>query len=159
IGCDRPGEGVLQRAWDLGVPSLLFSGTELRDGTVQQELVGQGIGLVVLAGFLRLVPSALVGAFPDRIVNIHPALLPAHGGKGMYGRHVHEAVLAAGEPESGITVHLVNEHYDEGEHLFQARCPVLPDDTPDSLAVRIHELEHRHYPQVVEKLAEALAGR
>lgn len=159
IGCDRPGAGVLQRAWDLGVPSLLFSGTELRDGTVQQELVGQGIGLVVLAGFLRLVPSALVGAFPDRIVNIHPALLPAHGGKGMYGRHVHEAVLAAGEPESGITVHLVNEHYDEGEHLFQARCPVLPDDTPDSLAVRIHELEHRHYPQVVEKLAEALAGR
>lgn len=159
IGCDRPGAGVLQRAWDLGVPSLLFSGTELRDGTVQQELVGQGIGLVVLAGFLRLVPSALVGAFPDRIVNIHPALLPAYGGKGMYGRHVHEAVLAAGEPESGITVHLVNEHYDEGEHLFQARCPVLPDDTPDSLAVRIHELEHRHYPQVVEKLAEALAGR
>lgn len=159
IGCDRPGAGVLQRAWDLGVPSLLFSGKELRDGTVQQELVGQGIGLVVLAGFLRLVPSALVGAFPDRIVNIHPALLPAHGGKGMYGRHVHEAVLAAGEPESGITVHLVNEHYDEGEHLFQARCPVLPDDTPDSLAVRIHELEHRHYPQVVEKLAEALAGR
>ena len=159
IGCDKPGAGVLQRAWDLGVPSLLFSGTELRDGTVQQELVGQGIGLVVLAGFLRLVPSALVGAFPDRIVNIHPALLPAHGGKGMYGRHVHEAVLAAGEPESGITVHLVNEHYDEGEHLFQARCPVLPDDTPDSLAVRIHELEHRHYPQVVEKLAEALAGR
>ena len=158
IGCDRPGAGVLQRAWDLGVPSLLFSGTELRDGTVQQELVGQGIGLVVLAGFLRLVPSALVGAFPDRIVNIHPALLPAYGGKGMYGRHVHEAVLAAGEPESGITVHLVNEHYDEGEHLFQARCPVLPDDTPDSLAVRIHELEHRHYPQVVEKLAEALAG-
>ena len=159
IGCDRPGAGVLQRAWDLGVPSLLFSGTELRDGTVQQELVGQGIGLVVLAGFLRLVPSALVGAFPDRIVNIHPALLPKFGGKGMYGRHVHEAVLAAGEPESGITVHLVNEHYDEGEHLFQARCPVLPDDTPDSLAVRIHELEHRHYPQVVEKLAEALAGR
>lgn len=159
IGCDRPGAGVLQRAWDLGVPSLLFSGKELRDGTVQQELVGQGIGLVVLAGFLRLVPSALVGAFPDRIVNIHPALLPAYGGKGMYGRHVHEAVLAAGEPESGITVHLVNEHYDEGEHLFQARCPVLPDDTPDSLAVRIHELEHRHYPQVVEKLAEALAGR
>ena len=159
VGCDRPDAGVLQRAWELGTPTFLFTSKELREGRVRKELEQLGVDLIILAGFLRLIPDDLVHAFPGRIVNIHPALLPKFGGKGMYGRHVHEAVLAAGEPESGITVHLVNEHYDEGEHLFQARCPVLPDDTPDSLAVRIHELEHRHYPQVVEKLAEALAGR
>lgn len=158
IGCDRPGAGVLQRAWDLGVPAHLFSGKDLLEGRLQQELERLGVDLIVLAGFLRLVPASLVQAFPRRIVNIHPALLPAHGGKGMYGRHVHEAVLAAGDRESGITIHLVDEHYDQGEHLFQARCPVLPEDDPDSLAARIHELEHRHYPEVVEKLVGALTA-
>jgi phosphoribosylglycinamide formyltransferase-1 len=152
VGCDQPEAGVLQRAWDLGVPSYLFSGAELRDGTVQQELLGQRIDLVVLAGFMRLIPTELIKAFPQRIVNIHPALLPKYGGKGMYGHHVHETVVAAKEQESGITIHYVNERYDEGEHLFQAICPVLPEDTPDTLAARIHELEHAHYPQVVENL-------
>ncbi|MDX9749633.1 MAG: phosphoribosylglycinamide formyltransferase [Flavobacteriales bacterium] len=156
IGCDRPGAGVLQRAWDLGVPAYLFNGTALADGTVLRELQGQGIDLVVLAGFLRLVPPAMVRAFPGRIVNIHPALLPKYGGKGMYGAHVHRAVIAAGETESGITIHHVNERYDEGDHLFQARCPVRPGDTPERLAERVHALEHAHYPRVVEDLIKAL---
>ncbi|HRD51827.1 MAG TPA: phosphoribosylglycinamide formyltransferase [Flavobacteriales bacterium] len=152
VGCDQPQAGVLQRAWDLHVPSYLFGGKELRDGHVLRELQQQRIDLIVLAGFMRLIPVEMVNAFPDRIVNIHPALLPKFGGKGMYGHHVHEAVVAAKETESGITIHLVNERYDEGRTLFQAKCPVLADDTPDSLAERIHALEHAHYPQIVEKL-------
>jgi len=156
VGCDQPQAGVLARAWELGVPSYLFNGARLKDGTVQQELQGQRIDLVVLAGFLRLIPVDLVKAFQNRIVNIHPALLPKYGGKGMYGHHVHEAVIAAKEKESGITIHFVNEQYDKGEHLFQATCPVLPEDTPDTLAARIHALEHAHYPEVVEKLVNTI---
>ncbi|WKZ65621.1 MAG: phosphoribosylglycinamide formyltransferase [Flavobacteriales bacterium] len=152
VGSDQPKAGVLQRAWGFGVPSYLFSGQQLRDGTVLRELQGQRIDLVVLAGFMRLIPAEVVHAFPDRIVNIHPALLPRFGGKGMYGHHVHEAVIAAKERESGITIHLVNERYDEGRVLFQARCPVLQEDTPASLAERIHALEHEHYPRVLESL-------
>jgi len=150
IASDQPTAGVLQRAWDRGVPSYLFNGKQLKDGTLLRELQGQRIDLIVLAGFMRLIPAELVQAFPQRILNIHPALLPQYGGKGMYGMHVHEAVIAARESESGITIHYVNEHYDEGEHLFQTSCPVLPDDTPESLAERIHGLEHAHYARVVE---------
>lgn len=157
VGCDQPSAGVLQRAWDLGVPSYLFTGGELRTGIVQRELQAQRIDLVVLAGFLRLIPADMVRAFPEGIVNIHPALLPKYGGKGMYGHHVHQAVIAAGEQESGITIHRVNEHYDEGAILFQASCPVLADDTPATLAARIHALEHAHYPTVVEDLLRTLA--
>ncbi|MEZ4757616.1 MAG: phosphoribosylglycinamide formyltransferase [Flavobacteriales bacterium] len=156
VGCDQPAAGVLQRAWDLGVPSYLFTGGELRGGAVQRELLDQHIDLVVLAGFLRLIPADMVRAFPERIVNIHPALLPKYGGKGMYGSHVHRAVIAAGEQQSGITIHRVNEHYDEGAILFQASCPVLPDDTPDTLAARIHALEHAHYPAIVDELVRSL---
>jgi phosphoribosylglycinamide formyltransferase 1 len=150
IASDQPAAGVLQRAWDMGVPSYLFNGKQLKDGTLLRELQGRRIDLVVLAGFMRLIPAELVQTFPQRILNIHPALLPKYGGKGMYGMHVHEAVIAARESESGITIHYVNERYDEGEHLFQASCPVLPDDTPESLAERIHGLEHAHYARVVE---------
>jgi phosphoribosylglycinamide formyltransferase 1 len=152
IGCDNPKAGVIQRSWDLNVPSYLFSSPQLKDGTVQRELEGQRIDLVVLAGFLRLVPVEMVRAFPKRIVNIHPALLPKFGGKGMYGQRVHEAVIAAGEKESGITIHYVNERYDEGEQLLQVKCPVFPNDTPDLLAERIHALEHLHYSQVIVSL-------
>jgi phosphoribosylglycinamide formyltransferase-1 len=151
VGCDQPAAGVIQRAWDQGVASYLFNGAQLRDRSLLRELQGLRVDLVVLAGFLRLIPPDLVRAFPDRILNIHPALLPKYGGKGMYGHHVHKAVIAAGEVESGITIHRVNEHYDEGAILFQATCPVLPDDTPDTLAQRIHALEHAHYPRVVEE--------
>ena len=158
IGCDQPKAGVVQRAWAHQVPIYLFSGAGLKDGTVQRELQGQRIDLIVLAGFMRLVPLEVVQAYPDRIINIHPALLPKFGGKGMYGHHVHEAVIAAKEAESGITIHYVNERYDEGEHIAQFRCPVLPNDTPDSLSERIHGLEHAHYPEVVERIVLA-AGR
>jgi phosphoribosylglycinamide formyltransferase-1 len=108
--------------------------------------------MIVLAGFLWLVPAALIEAFRGHIVNIHPALLPRFGGKGMYGDRVHRAVLDAGCSESGITIHYVNEQYDSGDILFQARCPVLPDDDVQSLAARIHELEYRHYPEVISRL-------
>ncbi len=156
IGCDQPQAGVLQRAWDAGVASYLFNGKQLRDGSVLRELEAQRINLVVLAGFMRLIPAEMVSAFPDRIINIHPSLLPEFGGKGMYGQRVHEAVIAAGERESGITIHLVNERYDEGRHLAQFTCPVLPNDTPVTLATRIHALEHAHYPTVVEATVQLL---
>lgn len=150
IGADNPQAGVIARAWKLGVPLFLFDKTMLRDGRLQAELTAQRIDLIVLAGFMQLIPVELVRAFPQRIINIHPSLLPKFGGKGMYGDRVHAAVLAAGEHESGITIHYVNERYDEGEHLAQFRCPVLPDDTVATLAGRIHGLEHAHYPAVVE---------
>lgn len=152
IGTDNPRAGVIARAWDLGVPLFLFDKAMLRDGRLQAELTSQRIDLVVLAGFMQLIPAELVRAFPRRIVNIHPALLPKFGGKGMYGDRVHAAVLAAGDRESGITIHYVNEHYDEGEHLAQFRCPVLSGDTVAALSDRIHALEHAHYPSVVEGL-------
>jgi phosphoribosylglycinamide formyltransferase-1 len=158
VAGDRPEAGVFDRAWHLGVPSYRFTPVQLRDGALQRELAALRIDLVVLAGFLRLVPVDLVRAFPGGIVNIHPALLPRHGGRGMWGHHVHASVLAAGDAESGITIHLVNERYDEGEHLFQARCPVLPGDTPETLGRRVLELEHAHYPVVVENLVKGLAS-
>lgn len=158
LGCDQPKAGVIQRAWDLGVPLYLFNGKQLRSGDVLRELQAQRIDLIVLAGFLRLIPEDLVHAFPERIINIHPSLLPRYGGKGMYGQHVHRAVIAAGERESGITIHVVNERFDEGAHLAQFTCPVLANDTPETLAARIHQLEHAHYPEVVESRVALLAG-
>lgn len=158
VASDQPDAFVLQRAWDMGVMSYRFNSSQLKDGTLLRELQGQRIGLVVLAGFMRLIPADMVRAYPQRILNIHPALLPKYGGKGMYGMHVHRAVITAGERESGITIHYVNERYDEGEHLFQASCPVLPDDTPESLAERVHALEHAHYPGVVERVVDEVAS-
>lgn len=110
------------------------------------------IDLLVLAGFLWLVPSYLVEAYPNAIVNIHPALLPGYGGKGMYGIHVHRAVKAAGDQESGITIHYVNEHYDEGNIIFQERCPLEPNDTPEEIARKVLQLEHRHFAPTIERL-------
>lgn len=153
IACDKPSAGVVDRAWAAGVPCYLFTGKDLSEGRVQRELEGMGIDLVVLAGFLRLLPAEFVRAWPDAIVNIHPSLLPKHGGKGMYGGRVHQAVLAAGEAESGITIHLVNERYDEGRVLKQVRCVVLPADDAAALATRVHALEHAYFPAVVEELA------
>lgn len=157
IGCDRPGAGVIKRAWDLGLPLFLFNGIQLRNGHVLRELQGQQIDLVVLAGFLRLIPADLVKAFPERVINIHPSLLPRHGGRGMFGQHVHAAVIAAGEKESGITIHYVNDRFDEGEHIAQFKCAVMPGDTADTLAQRVHELEHAHFPAVVEGQVAELA--
>lgn len=154
LGCDNPGAGVIQRAWDGGVPVHLFDKAQLRTGEVEAELRGQHIDLIVLAGFLQLLPAEIVTAWQGRIVNVHPALLPKYGGKGMYGDRVHQAVMHAGDRESGITIHYVNERYDEGEHLLQVRCPVLPGDTAETLAQRIHALEHEHYPRVIEELVD-----
>jgi len=159
VACDKPGAGVLDRAWAANVPFYLFSGKDLSTGKVQRELESMGINLVVLAGFLRLLPAEFVRAWPDAIVNIHPSLLPKHGGKGMFGTRVHEAVLADQEKESGITIHMVNERYDEGRVLKQVRCPVLPDDDAAALAARVHALEHAHFPGVVEELATMIADK
>ena len=150
---NNPEAYVIRRAAILEIPSYIFNRETLyQTSRIGDLLKEKEITLIVLAGFLWMVPPNLVEAYPDRIVNIHPALLPRFGGKGMYGRHVHEAVLQSGCKESGITIHLVNNRYDEGDILFQASCPVLPGDTPDTLAERIHLLEHRHYPEVIERL-------
>ncbi len=145
--------GVLERASRFRVDSRVFDRETFYQGTEIPDLLLQlGIDLIVLAGFLWLIPTSLLHAFPGRIINIHPALLPRYGGKGMYGRHVHEAVLASGDMESGISIHYVNEVYDEGRIIFQAKCRVQPGDTPESLAVRVHQLEYQHYPTIIEKL-------
>ncbi len=152
VFCNVPDAYVLERAKKYRIPSFVFNREEFRNpDKVFRQLQEQEIDFIVLAGFLWLMPSFITAAWPNKIVNIHPALLPAYGGKGMYGHHVHEAVIAAGEKESGITIHYVNDHYDQGAIIFQAKCPVLPTDTPDDLAARIHELEYRYFPEIIEK--------
>ncbi len=152
ILCNNPQAGVIQRAERLQIPLVLFDKAQFKSGEVVRILQEEKIDWVILAGFLWLIPSHLIEAFPDKIVNIHPSLLPKYGGKGMYGHFVHEAVVANQEKESGITIHLVNEHYDEGAIVFQAAYPVVPSDTPDDVAKKGQVLEHLHFPIVVEKL-------
>lgn len=152
VASENSGAFALERARRRGVEAMAFSMAELRDGRLLVELQRRGVDFVVLAGFLKLVPQTMVEAFPRRMVNIHPALLPSYGGRGMFGHHVHEAVLAHGEKRSGITIHYVNGVYDSGDVIFRAECPVLPNDTPDTLAERVHGLEHQHYPAVIELL-------
>jgi phosphoribosylglycinamide formyltransferase 1 len=148
---NNPQAFALQRAEKYGVHTYVFSRDEFyQSEKVSEYLKHKGITHIVLAGFMWLVPSHLLAAYPQQIVNIHPALLPKYGGKGMYGMHVHKAVIAAGEKESGITIHMVNEKYDEGKVLFQARCEITADYTPEDLAEKIHILEHQHYPKVIE---------
>lgn len=139
---------VHKRADSLDVPSSTFSREEFYDPSFVKQLTA--FDYIILAGFLWLIPSYLIQAFKNRIINIHPSLLPKYGGKGMYGAKVHEAVLAAGEKESGITIHLVNEEYDKGKILAQEKCEALASDTPASLAEKIHELEYAWFPKVVE---------
>ena len=143
---------IAQRAKNLGIEAHYFGRADFYEtGTVLQYLHEKQVDWVILAGFLWLVPEAMLEAYPNRIINIHPALLPKYGGKGMYGHHVHEAVVAAGEHESGITIHIVDHNYDRGTTLFQARCTVTPDDTPDTLAAKIHLLEKEHFPRVIDE--------
>ncbi len=149
IYSDNPNAFVLERAKRFGVKSVLFSINDLKSGFVLSSLKENKIKLIVLAGFLKLIPSDIIAEFTNRIINIHPALLPDFGGKGMYGDRVHRAVIDSGEKESGITIHYVNSNYDEGDLIFQAKCPVFPDDTPDSLANRVHELEYKFYPEII----------
>lgn len=147
---NNPEAGVIQRARRLHIPVVVFDRkTFYESDRIIDLLRNQGTDLVVLAGFMMLIPEKLVQTFPRQIVNIHPALLPKYGGKGMYGHFVHEAVVAAGEVESGITIHYVNEVYDEGEIIFQATCALAPTDTPDDVARKVQLLEHEHYPRVV----------
>ena len=143
---------IAQRAKNLGIEAHYFGRADFYEsGAVLQYLHEKQVDWVILAGFLWLVPEAMLEAYPNRIINIHPALLPKYGGKGMYGHHVHEAVVAAGEHESGITIHIVDHNYDRGTTLFQARCTVTPDDTPDTLAAKIHLLEKEHFPRVIDE--------
>ncbi|MFM7671284.1 MAG: phosphoribosylglycinamide formyltransferase [Bacteroidota bacterium] len=150
IACNRKETGVYQIADNHCVGSIYLSRDRFQNGdgylTAFQE---RGIDGLILAGFLWKIPPSLIHAYHNRILNIHPALLPKFGGQGMYGIHVHRAVLAAGEKESGITIHRVDEQYDNGDHVFQATCPVEPTDTPETLAKRVLQLEHQHYPQII----------
>ncbi|MDD4361100.1 MAG: phosphoribosylglycinamide formyltransferase, partial [Bacteroidales bacterium] len=143
---------VLERGKKLHIASYAFEKSELEEGGILQLLQKKKVSFIVLAGYLQKIPSDLIQAYPNKIINIHPALLPKFGGKGMYGDRVHEAVIQAGEKESGITIHYVNEHYDQGNIIFQASCPVLATDTAAELAQRIHELEYFHYPRLIDKL-------
>lgn len=141
-----------QRAKNLGIPLLLVEKTYFTGDLFVERMKSLDIDLIVLAGFLWLIPQRLIEAFPNKIINIHPALLPKYGGKGFYGHHVHEAVVAAHEKESGITVHYVNEHYDSGNIIFQAKVALSETDTPDDVAAKIHVLEQEKFPLVIEKL-------
>ena len=142
---------VLKRAEDAGIPTVVVRKSVWEDKeAIRRLFTSYRVDAIVLAGYLLLLPPWFIAMFPDRIFNIHPALLPDFGGKGMYGIHVHRAVIDSGAMHSGITIHLVNEAYDEGKILFQEKLDVLPVDTPESLARRVLELEHRHYPRVVE---------
>ena len=144
---------VLERAKTLGVPAYVFDRDMFYNTDQVAEILQRiGIDFIVLAGFLWLIPRNLLRNWPGRIVNIHPALLPKFGGKGMYGDRVHKAVIEAGEKETGISIHYVNENYDEGKIIFQEKFSILPGDTPESIAERIHILEHKHYPRVIEEL-------
>jgi len=142
---------ALIRAERLGIETFTFDSDEFyRSNEMLDKLYDHRIDMIVLAGFLWLVPRSLTELFT--VVNIHPALLPKYGGKGMYGMNVHKAVLASKDKESGITIHYVNQEYDKGDIIFQATCPIVSGDTPESLAARIHELEHQHYPKIIEEL-------
>ncbi|MEO9965859.1 MAG: phosphoribosylglycinamide formyltransferase [Reichenbachiella sp.] len=150
--CNKPEAFVLNRASRLGVESHLFDREAFYSSDAIVNILKQKkIDLVILAGFLWLIPKNLIDAFPDRIINIHPALLPKYGGKGMYGARVHEAVVENAEKESGITIHLVDEVYDNGAILGQYKCPVLLSDTAESVAGKIHELEYKYFPKTIEE--------
>jgi phosphoribosylglycinamide formyltransferase-1 len=144
---------VLKRALKHKIPQFIFDrDTFYKEKTVDEVLKLNKIDLIVLAGFMWLIPQRFVKNYPNKIVNIHPALLPKYGGKGMYGHHVHEAVVKNKEKNSGITIHWVNEAYDEGAIIYQATCAITPSDTPEDVANKVHQLEYEHYPRIIEQL-------
>jgi len=141
------------RAQTMGIQSVTFTRDEFADGkTIIDYLKHQRIDYIVLAGFLLKIPENIIKTFPEKVINIHPALLPNFGGKGMYGNKVHEAVKNAGVTETGITIHYVTEHYDEGNIIFQAQCPVEPTDSPADIANKVHALEYKFYPAIIQKI-------
>jgi phosphoribosylglycinamide formyltransferase-1 len=150
---NKPNAYVLERAKKFNIPTHIFDRNTFKNtNKIVEVLQSQNISLVVLAGFLWLIPEHLVKAFPNKIINIHPALLPKYGGKGMYGMNVHKAVKEAEEIETGITIHFVNEKYDDGQVIHQAKCKVTPQDSPETIAQKIHQLEHEHFPKAIESL-------
>lgn len=154
---NKPDAYVLERAKRLNVPTRVFSRTEFNETSLVNNCLAEfKIDFIVLAGFLLRVPDSITLAYANRIVNIHPSLLPKYGGKGMFGEHVHQAVVAAGDAESGITIHYINERYDEGDIIFQASCPVLTTDSAEDVAAKVHDLEYYHFPREIEKLLRAL---
>lgn len=154
IVCNNPKAGVLEIAGRYNIPVQLIDRVSFKEDAFVDMLKQHNPALIVLAGFLWKVPESVVTAFPGNIVNIHPALLPKYGGKGMYGSHVHKAVVEAGEKESGITIHFVNEHYDEGNVIIQAHCRLLPEDSAETLADKIQKLEHYFFPRTIEFLLD-----
>lgn len=152
IVCNKNEAGVVKRASEAGIPVLIVDKDTLYNSNKALEELKAKADFIVLAGFLWMIPGDILKAFEGRIVNIHPALLPKYGGRGMYGAKVHEAIIANGEHESGITIHYVNDKYDDGEIIFQAKCPVDASDTPETLAKKVHKLEYEFYPEIVEKL-------
>ena len=152
IVCNNPVAGVLKIAEKENISSIIIERKKFYDDGYLVELKKYHIGLIVLAGFMWKVPVNIIHSYQNRIINIHPALLPKFGGKNMYGNFVHEAVIKAGEKESGITIHYVDEIYDHGKIIFQAKCKVDENDTPQTLAEKIHALEHKHYPLIIERI-------
>jgi phosphoribosylglycinamide formyltransferase-1 len=153
ILANKPDAFVLERAKRLGIPSVIFNRSDFYESDTVLEILQQHhIDFIVLAGFLWFVPAKILQQYPRKIINIHPALLPKHGGKGMYGEKVHQAVIANGDDRTGITIHYVNDHYDEGEIIFQESFEVQPGDTAGSIAARVHELEYKHFPRVIEEV-------
>jgi len=148
--------GVHERAERLNIPSVVFNRKQFENGSVCKLLLNKNIDLIVLAGFLWLIPSQIIKQFPNRIVNIHPALLPKYGGKGMYGMNVHKAVIKNKERMSGITIHYVNEEYDKGDIIFQEKCDIELYNTPELLAHKIHSLEYEHFPRVIDEVLTKL---
>ena len=157
IIANNPDAYVIERAKRLNIEYAVVTKAQFMEAdSIIDMLKERDIDFVVLAGFLLLVPAKLIQAYPGRIVNIHPALLPKHGGKGMYGDRVHKAVVESGDTESGITIHLIDEQYDKGTTFFQAKCPVLLTDTPDDVATKVHALEYEHFPHVIEEILHTL---
>lgn len=153
IVSNKASANVLNRAKKEGIPTLLISRADFYDSTNTIDALRTAkIDFIVLAGFLWMIPSNLVKAFPNKMINIHPALLPKFGGKGMYGMNVHKAVVEAGETESGISIHYVNEHYDEGKIIAQHRCKISKEDTAETVASKIHELEYQFFPKAIENI-------
>jgi len=151
LWCNKPDAFALKRAAKFGIEHFVFDRTTFYNSNeIIDTLKNRKVDLIVLAGFLWLIPSELIKNFT--IINIHPALLPKYGGKGMYGMNVHKAIVDNKEKESGISIHFVNENYDEGQIIFQAKCTVNPDDTPEEVAEKVHELEYKHFPRIIEKV-------
>jgi phosphoribosylglycinamide formyltransferase-1 len=150
---NKANAGVLERAQRLDIPFVFVPPNDWETGEKVMTLLRQyRIDFIVLAGFLLRIPEILLRAYPRKIINIHPALLPKFGGKGMYGNKVHEAVVAANEKESGITIHYVNEHYDKGEIIFQTKCKIFPGDFPEDVAKKVHALEYKYFPEIIEQV-------